>query len=40
LATGLERGFDRTLVAYRVGIALPTATATYLVAFVGAEMLL
>jgi hypothetical protein len=40
LATGLERGFDRTLVAYRVGIALPTATATYLVAFVGAEALL
>ena len=40
LATGLERGFDRTLVAYRVGIALPTATATYLVAFVGAEMFL
>jgi len=40
LATGLERGFDRTLVAYRVGIALPTATATYLVAFVGAAALL
>lgn len=40
LATGLERGFDRTLVAYRVGIALPTATATYLVAFVGAGLLL
>ncbi|WP_049906692.1 hypothetical protein [Halorubrum aidingense] len=40
LATGLERGFDRTLVAYRIGIALPTATATYLVAFVGAGLLL
>ncbi|MFC7186829.1 type II secretion system protein [Halorubrum yunnanense] len=40
LATGLERGFDQTLVAYRVGIALPTATATYLVAFVGAGALL
>ncbi len=40
LATGLERGFDGTLVAYRVGIALPTATATYLVAFVGAGLLL
>ncbi|WP_435094692.1 type II secretion system protein [Halorubrum sp. N11] len=40
LATGLERGFDRALVAYRVGIALPTATATYLVAFLGAGTLL
>ncbi|WP_128906142.1 type II secretion system protein [Halorubrum amylolyticum] len=40
LATGLERGFDRTLVAYRVGIALPTAAATYLVSFVGAGLLL
>lgn len=40
LATGLERGFDRTLVAHRIGIALPTATATYLVAFVGAGLLL
>jgi len=40
LATGLEHGFDRTLVAYRVGIALPTAAATYLVAFLGAGLLL
>jgi len=40
LATGLERGFDTTLVAYRIGIALPTATATYFVAFVGAGALL
>ncbi|GAB3702675.1 type II secretion system protein [Halorubrum pallidum] len=40
LATGLERGFDRTLVAYRIGIALPTATATYLVSFLGAGLLL
>ena len=40
LATGLERGFDATLVAYRVGIALPTATATYVVAFAGAGSLL
>ena len=40
LATGLERGFDRTLVAHRIGIALPTATTTYLVAFVGAGLLL
>ena len=40
LATGLKRGFDTTLVAYRIGIALPTATATYFVAFVGATALL
>ncbi|WP_089385322.1 type II secretion system F family protein [Halorubrum vacuolatum] len=40
LATGLERGFDPTLIAYRTGIALPTASATYLVAFVGAGALL
>ncbi|WP_221929815.1 type II secretion system protein [Halorubrum cibi] len=40
LGTGLERGFDGTLVAYRIGIALPTATTTYLLAFAAAEMLL
>ncbi|MGZ0748024.1 type II secretion system F family protein [Haloparvum sp. AD34] len=40
LSTTLERGFDRTLVGYRVGLALPTATATYLVAFVAASHLL
>ena len=40
LATGLEHGFDATLVAYRVGIALPTATAAYVVAFAGAGALL
>ncbi|WP_418281240.1 type II secretion system protein [Halorubrum sp. DTA98] len=40
LATGLEHGIDRTLVAYRIGIALPTATATYLVSFAGAGLLL
>ena len=39
LSTGLERGFDATLVAYRIGIALPTATVTYLVAFVAAGLL-
>jgi len=39
LSTGLERGFDATLVTYRVGIALPTATVTYLVAFVAAGLL-
>lgn len=40
LATGIERGFDPTLVAYKIGIALPTATTTYLVAFLGAGVLL
>lgn len=40
LSTTLERGFDRTLVGYRVALALPTATATYLVAFVAASHLL
>jgi hypothetical protein len=40
LSTGLERGLDRALVGYRVGVVLPTATATYLAAVVGAEMLL
>lgn len=40
LSTTLESGFDRTLVGYRVGLALPTATATYLVAFVAASQLL
>ncbi|SFH52862.1 Type II secretion system (T2SS), protein F [Halorubrum aquaticum] len=40
LGTGLERGFDGTLVAYRIGIALPTATTTYLLAFAAAGMLL
>ncbi len=40
LGTGLERGFDGTLVAYRIGIALPTATTTYLLAFAAAGALL
>ncbi|WP_058367244.1 hypothetical protein [Haloparvum sedimenti] len=40
IATVLERGASAALVAYRVGIALPTATATYLAAFVGAGLLL
>jgi hypothetical protein len=39
VATGLDRGLDRTLVGYRVGLALLAATATYLVAFLGASML-
>ncbi|MEF8806727.1 type II secretion system protein [Natronomonas sp.] len=33
LATGLSRGLDRATVGYRVGIALPLATATYLAGF-------
>ncbi|WP_181693127.1 hypothetical protein [Natronomonas sp. LN261] len=32
LSTGLQRGLDRATVGYRVGIALCTATATYLLA--------
>ncbi|MFB6281746.1 MAG: type II secretion system protein [Haloferacaceae archaeon] len=40
LATGLERGIDPALVGYRVGIALPAATATYLAAVVGAGLVL
>lgn len=40
LATSLERGFDRALVGYRVGLALPAATATYLTAYVGASLVL
>lgn len=40
LATGLERGLDPALIGYRVGVALPAATATYLVAVVGAGLVL
>ncbi|MFA9515853.1 type II secretion system F family protein [Halopenitus sp. H-Gu1] len=40
LSTLLERGFDPTLVSYRIAIALPTATATYLASFLGANLLL
>ncbi|WP_311170963.1 type II secretion system protein [Halobellus ordinarius] len=39
VATGLDRGLDRSLVGYRVGVALCSATATYLVAFLGASLL-
>jgi len=38
VATGLERGFDRALVGYRVGLALLSATATYLAAVVAAGL--
>lgn len=40
LATGLERGLDRALVGYRVGLALATATTSYLLAVVVAGALL
>jgi hypothetical protein len=36
LATGLERGFDRALVGYRVGLALLSAVGSFLAGFVGA----
>lgn len=39
LSTALERGLDTTLVAYRVGVALPVASLTYLVAVVVAGRL-
>ncbi|MFB6220418.1 MAG: type II secretion system protein [Halolamina sp.] len=40
IATGLERGLDPTLVGYRVGIALPTATGAYVAAVVAAGAVL
>lgn len=39
LATGLERGFDRSVVGYRVGLALVAATTTYLVSAVAGGLL-
>lgn len=39
LAGALTAGLDRAVVGYRVGIALPTATATYLTAVVGTGLL-
>jgi hypothetical protein len=39
LAVGLEHGLDRALVGYRVGLALLSATTTYLVAIVAAGLL-
>jgi hypothetical protein len=39
VATGLGRGLDRALVGYRIGLALLSATPTYLVAFLGASAL-
>lgn len=40
LATGIDHGLDRPLTGYRVGIALTSATAVFLAAFVGAGLLL
>jgi Flp pilus assembly protein TadB len=40
LATGLTHGLDRTLVGYRVGIALCLATVAYVAAYVGAGLFL
>lgn len=37
-ATGLEYGLDRSLVGYRIGLALSSATATYLAAVVAAGL--
>ncbi|NHN58073.1 type II secretion system protein [Halorussus sp. JP-T4] len=36
LATGLERGFDRALVGYRVGLALLAAVGSFFAGYVGA----
>ncbi|MFB6092276.1 MAG: type II secretion system protein [Haloquadratum sp.] len=38
-ATGLDRGLDRTLVGYRIGLALVSATGAYLAAVFGASTL-
>ena len=40
LATALEHGIDRSLLGYRVGIALPTATGAYVAAVVAAKAVL
>ncbi|MFC5367040.1 type II secretion system protein [Salinirubrum litoreum] len=39
LSVGLEHGLDRALVGYRVGIALLSATATFLASVLGAGLL-
>jgi hypothetical protein len=39
LSTGLHRGLDRALVGYRTGLALLSATATFLVAVVATRLL-
>ncbi|SEH37647.1 Flp pilus assembly protein TadB [Halopenitus malekzadehii] len=40
LSTTISSGLDTTLIAYRIGIAVPTATGTYIAAFVGAGLVL
>jgi hypothetical protein len=40
LSTALEYGVDRSLIGYRVGIALPTATGAYIAAVVTAGAVL
>jgi hypothetical protein len=40
LATALERGIDRSLLGYRIGLALPTATGAYVAAVVAAGAML
>jgi hypothetical protein len=39
LSVGLEHGLDRALVGYRIGVALLSATATFLASVVGASLL-
>jgi hypothetical protein len=38
LSTALIRGLDAALLAYRIGLALPVATTTYLAAVVGGRL--
>lgn len=38
LSTGLERGFDRALVGYRVGLSLLSAVGSFLAGFAGAGL--
>lgn len=40
LATGIDHGLDRSLTGYRVGLALTSATATFLLAVRGAGVLI
>jgi hypothetical protein len=40
LSTGLTDGLDRSLIGYRVGLAVLAATATHLVAFAGGGLLI
>lgn len=40
LATAIERGVDRSLLGYRIGLALPTATGAYVAAVVAAGAVL